>query len=153
MYLFPCNVHFYLLLLLMGGYCFYRFAQLRSFRASFFYHYFRPLFVVPYSLPLQNTTSHAARSVLLLTLHTNLNLTQSSSRATKALLQRPYHKNTGLHKNRIPSFPSTSSASVPTRVLRWQHYVITSSSTDTFKIVRHGTPNLRSLARLITLKG
>ena len=98
-------------------------------------------------------TYHAARSVLLPTLHLNLTLSQSSSRAINALLQRLDHKKAGLQQNCIPSFPSTASSSVPTRVLHRQHYVGTSSSPSTFKIIRCVTPTSRSLARMITLQG
>ena len=106
------------------------------------------------TLCLCNTpTSHATRTVLLPTLHLNLTTARSSSRATKSLLQRIDHKNAGFQQNWIPSFPITSSASVPTRVLRQQHYVGTSSSPATFKTVRRVTPTLWSLAGLITLQG
>ena len=98
-------------------------------------------------------TYHAARSVLLPTLHLNLTLSQSSSRAINALLQRLDHKKAGLQQNCIPSFPGKASASVLTRVLHQQHYVGTSSSPSTFKIIRCVTPTLRSLARMITLQG
>ena len=106
------------------------------------------------NLRLCNTpTYHADRTLILPTLHLNLTIARSSSRATKALLQRLDHKKAGLQQNRIPSFPSTSSAAVPTWVLHQQRYVVTSSSSATFKIFRRVTPTSRSLARLITLQG
>ena len=78
-------------------------------------------------------TSQADFCVIVPTLHLNLTLAGSSSRSTKALLQRTYHQNSGIEKNRIQSFPSTPSASLTTWVLHFQHYFGTSSLPATFK--------------------
>ena len=105
------------------------------------------------TIHLWNTpTSHADRTVLLPTLHLNLTIDRSLSRSTKALLQQLDHKKAGFQKIRIPSFPITSSASVPNRFLFQQHHVRTSSSPATFNISRCVTPTSSSLARLITLQ-
>ena len=100
------------------------------------------------TLCLRHTpTSHTSRSVLLPTLHLNLTLARSSSRATIGQLHRPNHKKSGLQQNRIPLFPSTSSASVPTRVLCQQHCVKNSSSPATFQIFHRVTHQLCGLSQ------
>ena len=153
MHLFPRNGHFALLPLLMGGDCFYRLAQPCGFQSIFLYHYFWPFFVVPYSSPPPHT--HVSRRPL----HTYPG-TPYQHDPHPILVQRHQgptpttrSQTAGLQLNSIPLFPIKCIASVPTRVLRQQHYVGTSSPPDNFKIFCCVTPTSRSLARLVALQG